>query len=450
MKTSATALLVSAALLWSAAVQAAPIGVAKVDITPDYPVRMGGYADRQTESDGIAGRLKAAALAIGGDEGDGPAVLVTVDNISVPVELRAEVLRRVQAKTRLKSERFMLCSAHIHSGPDLLELPLLRGKEREHLLRYQKELTDRLEQVVVQALASRKEGRLDWTQGSVGFAGNRRLLEDGKWVRFGKYAKGPVDHSLPLLRATDADGKLLAVLINYACHNTTLREDCLKVHADWAGCAQEFIEADHPGAVAMIAIGCGADSDPYPHGTIELCRRHGRAMADEVKRLLAGPFKPVRAAVSARMATFELPYDPLPPIEKLREAAENSFCVEALLKRLEEGKKPPPAESYYIAVWAFGEDLAMVFLSDEVVVDYALRLRREFDGRRLWINAYSNDVSFYVASNRLLKEGGYEAEESVSTLVTFGRPERLKPALEDRIVERVRTLLPESFRRPAK
>ena len=75
-------------------------------------------------------------------------------------------------------------------------------------------------------------------QGSVPFAGNRRMLADGKWVRFGHYVKGPVDHSLPVLRATDADGKLLAVLVNYACHNTTLRPDCMQIHADWAGCAR--------------------------------------------------------------------------------------------------------------------------------------------------------------------------------------------------------------------
>ncbi len=50
----------------------------------------------------------------------------------------------------------------------------------------------------------------------------------------------------------------------------------------------------------------------------------------------------------------------------------------------------------------------MVFLSDEVVVDYALRMKREMDGSRLWINAYTNDVSSYIASKRVLKEGGYE------------------------------------------
>ena len=88
----------------------------------------------------------------------------------------------------------------------------------------------------------------------------------------------------------------------------------------------------------------------------------------------------------------------------------------------------------------------MVFLSDEVVVDYALRMKREFDGSRLWINAYSNDVSHYVASNRLMKEGGYEVNNSLSALVSYGRPERVEPPLEDRIVAHVRGLAPASFR----
>jgi hypothetical protein len=30
-----------------------PVGVAKIDVTPDYPVRLPGYASRKTESEGI-------------------------------------------------------------------------------------------------------------------------------------------------------------------------------------------------------------------------------------------------------------------------------------------------------------------------------------------------------------------------------------------------------------
>ena len=45
---------------------AVPIGAAVVDITPDYPVRLTGYGNRLKESEGVAARIHARALVIGG------------------------------------------------------------------------------------------------------------------------------------------------------------------------------------------------------------------------------------------------------------------------------------------------------------------------------------------------------------------------------------------------
>lgn len=424
------------------------VGVAKVDITPQTPVRMYGYAARKTESEGVAGRLKAAALAIGSDTGDGPAVLLTVDCGAVPPAIREEVLRRLQAKSTLKPERFMLCNAHNHSGPNLKGMDSILGQEHDRLARYGAELTDRLEQVVLKALASRCPGRLAWARGSVGFAANRRLLKDGHWAGFGAVPDAPVDRGLPLLHITDAQGKTLAIVVNYACHNTTLRGNFKQIHGDWAGCAQASIEADHPGAIALVTLGCAADADPSPHGTVELCQQHGRALADEVNRVLAGPFTPIDPRLTARLTSLEIPYAPLPPMDELQKLAAKSYPAKRLLDRLQDGEKPPVSRSYQIGTWVFGDDLAMVFLSDEVVVDYARRMRRELDGSRLWINAYSNEVSNYIVSGRLIQEGGYEVNQSLSNLVTYGRPEALQPPMEDRIVEHVRSMLPAGFLRP--
>ncbi len=438
----------SAVCAGSSAQAAEPVlaGVAKVDITPEQPVRMYGYASRKMESEGIAGRLKASALAIGGNDGDGPAVLLAVDCGAVPSDLAAEVLRRVQAQAPLKPERFMLCNSHNHSGPNLKGMKDFTGEELEHMTRYAKQLTERLEEVVLQALKARAPARLAVAQGKVDVAANRRLLKDGKWSGFGAAPDAPADHSLPVLRVTDLQDKLLAVVINYACHNTTLRGNFKQIHGDWAGCAQECIEADQPGAVCLISLGCGADSDPCPHGTVELCQQHGRKMADEVKRLLAGPWRLISGSVTSRTSTLDIPYAPPPPLDELRETAKRSYSAQRLLQRLEKGEKPPASAPYPVTTWTFGDDLAMVFLSHEVVVDYALRLKRELDAARLWVNAYSNDVSIYIASNRLLAEGGYEVNNSLNALVTYGHPERLQPPLEDRIVEQVKSLLPATFR----
>lgn len=421
------------------------VGVAKIDITPETPVRMYGYASRIKESEGIAGPLKASALVVGDDKGEGPAVMLAVDCGSVPKEIFEKLLKRLESKAGIRRERFVLCHSHCHSGPDIKGMKSIKGEERKHLNQYAKLLLNRMEEVVLNALAKRTRGRLDWAQGSVDVAANRRVLTDGKWTGFGAVPEGAVDHSLPLLRVTDTDGRLLGMVINYACHNTTLRGKFTKIHGDWAGCTQEYIEAEHPGAVCLITIGCGADSDPCPHSTVELCEQHGRAIADEVGRLLEGPFKQVKPEVQARVKTIRFNMNEAPPVEEIKKRQGKSWLLADAIKQIEDGKDLPSSVDYRLVTWCFGDDLAMVFLEQEVVVDYALRIKRDFDGDRLWISAYTNDVSTYIVSKRLISEGGYEVRNSLSTILSFGQPQTVEPAVEDCIMNAVCEILPVAF-----
>src|SRR5436190_18692817 len=84
----------------------------------------------------------------------------------------------------------------------------------------------------------------------------------------------------------------------------------------------------------------------------------------------------------------------------------------------------------------------MVFLPGEVVADYALRLKKELDGRRLWLNAYANDAPCYIPSERVLREGGYEGG---GAMLYYDQPTRLAPGLEDRIIATVRRQLDRTF-----
>jgi neutral ceramidase len=83
-----------------------------------------------------------------------------------------------------------------------------------------------------------------------------------------------------------------------------------------------------------------------------------------------------------------------------------------------------------VQVWRFGRDLTLVTLGGEVVVDYALRLRREYADDDVWPVGYANDVFGYVPSARVLKEGGYEG---VGALLYYGRPGPFDATVEDRI-----------------
>ena len=54
------------------------VGVASVDITPDYPIRLNGFGNRREESAGVSERIFARALAIS-QGSQPPLVLVTLD-----------------------------------------------------------------------------------------------------------------------------------------------------------------------------------------------------------------------------------------------------------------------------------------------------------------------------------------------------------------------------------
>jgi hypothetical protein len=227
--------------------------------------------------------------------------------------------------------------------------------------------------------------------------------------------------------------------------------DINAVHGDWAGVAAEALESKNTGAVALIAIGCGADANPEPRGSLALAAQHGQSLAQEAERILGSKLSQLHAVPDCRMKTVQLRYQRHFSRDEwqIRAAQQGvvGYHARKWLRRLEGGESLPEALAYPVQTWSFGEQLALVFLGGEVVVDYSLRMKRELDGRRLWVNAYCNDVPCYIPSKRILDEGGYEAEGS---LWYYDRPQRLAPETEDMILQTVRELLPASFAAPAK
>jgi len=443
---------------WCAAEQV-PVGAAVVDVTPDYPIRMVGYESRKTESEGIASRLKVRALAIGADgEADGgPAVLVAVDNCAVGAKVTEDVAARLNRKAKLPRDRFVVCSTHTHcapalsSGLDFIFSGPLPADERSRIERYTRELTDAIEKAALDALAARAPASLAWGQGRVGFAANRRVLKDGRWVGFGVNPNGPVDHSVPVLRATDSTGNVKAVLFGYACHCTTLGGDFMKICAEWTGYACDEIEKEAPGAIALAIIGCGADANPEPRRNLDDAKAHGAAAGREVNRLVKSTLTPLPARIQSRLRKIELPLEPLPTRAKIEDqtkvAGATGFLARTLIERLNRGELLPTTVPYVVQTWCFGDEMAMVFLAGEVVVDYALRLKWEIDADRLWVAAYSNDVPCYIPSRRVLSEGGYEADFS---MIYYGHASRFAPATEDLIIQAVHAILPTAFDGPRK
>lgn len=423
------------------------VGVARIDITPEGPIRLAGYGNRsKSESDGIIQRLEAKAMAFGSDA-DHPSVLVTVDLVgiteSITSKLRAELLKNAG----INPAQVVICASHTHGGPEIGNLlnilqyreggysdSLLSLEQSVHIAEYTEMLSKKLKEVSLAALKNRKPALISWGQGQAFFAANRRTKD------------GPVDPSLPILKITNPDGTLKAVFVNYACHGTTL-EGINQINADWIGEAKRLIEINHPGCMAMVALGCGADADPNPRGSMEDVKLNGKQISDNVDKLLSAQLQPLSSAPVGVMKWVRLPFSKVPTASELIALTEDKtlkgYYARIALDRIQRGETIPAEVNLPIQVWNFGGKLAMINLGGEVVVDYSIRLKDELGAEHLWINAYSNDVPCYIASRRVIREGGYEADFS---MYCYDKPSPLAEEAENIIVTAIHELIPASFK----
>jgi neutral ceramidase len=401
-------------------------GVARVDTTPSAPVRMAGYGARTSPSQGVAHPLVAKALALA-DGRSHKVVMVTCDIIGFRRSFTNRVKDQVKDKYGLPREDVVLFASHNHAGPALVE-PTESGPTTgpvpdgfENNVDYTKNLEQKLVDLVGEALAKMEPASLSYGVGRAHFALNRREPTT-KGIKLGKNPAGPTDESVPILRVQNTVGKPLAIVFGYACHNTTLRPDMLKIAADFAGYAQDRIEVDNPGTTALFVTGCAGDADPHPFGTLEMAREHGEELGEAVKLVLDHPTWMTSLAGSLRTAFTETtirfggPTDRA-SYERLLNDPNSGRKKHAkrMIETLDQGR-PIRTEYPYYSVHAvrLGDQLTLLALSGEVVVDYAIRLQKELggEGRTLWVAAYANDVVGYIPSVRVLKEGGYEGGEA--------------------------------------
>ena len=428
------------------------VGVAQIDITPDYPIRltvMEADARNPKELSSGFGRKHSLSVVTTMSCGHG-----TVENCGLPDELTEEVSGRVSNKTGIPRENFVACFTHTHSAPCLTNAASfifsadISPEQQATIDRYTCQLANWMETVAMEALTRRKPGRFGLEHRSTPISqktGERKV--DLLIIR------------LPVMQILNADNTLRAVWASYACHCTTLGGSDNHICGDWAGFAQEEIQNAHPNVTALITIGCGADANPesrmlpMPDGKQEVfetrlayAKEHGHALAQEVEHQLERDATTITNVPVGIFERVNLPFDKLPTREEWEARAAQGgapgYHAKKHLEMLQNGQSIKTEISYPIQSWTFGDELAVLFLASEVVVDFSLRLKREFDATRLWVGAYANAFPGYIPSDRVLAEGGYEGG---GAMIYFGQPTRFAPGVEQLVIDTVHQVLPTEY-----
>ncbi len=413
------------------------VGVGRVNITPDEPMWMAGYAARDHAAEGAIHPLWIKAIALE-DAGGNRGVIITADLLGFTAKMTGEIRDRLRTERGIQPGQIILNASHTHSGPvvgrKLLCIYPLDAAAENQVERMTARVVDAAVQAAGDAIDNLSPARVFAANGVCRFAVNRRNNPEAEIDGLSEL-KGPSDHAVPVLKITDPEGKQVrAVLFGYACHATVLSgyQWC----GDYPGFAMIALEEAAPGMAALFFQGCGANQNPLPRRSVPLARQYGRELATAVQRVLEeenyARELPAELQQAYGVATIET--EAVPPRETLEKIAREhgtpymrKAAAELLAIWDRDGRLPESAE-YPMHMWNIGGQPLVAF-AGETVVDYALRAKKLL-GKDAFVMGYCDDIMSYIPTADIIREGGYEGE---SSQLIYGFAAKWREDIESRI-----------------
>lgn len=188
-------------------------------------------------------------------------------------------------------DQVMTCLSHTHSGVPLTdELDDVPGGTAAQ--RWFEALISACAACAREALAQAQPAVLEWATGRCSLARQRDQQDGNTWL-VGCGVALPADETLLVGRITRDNGQILATVVNYACHPTTLAWANQRWSPDWPGAMREIVEAE-TAAPCLFLQGAGGDLAPAEQysADVAVADRHGRGVGHAVCAALASLPRP--------------------------------------------------------------------------------------------------------------------------------------------------------------
>lgn len=383
------------------------IGIAKTDITPPFNIysRNWGAAKHDTAT-GIHMPLQMTCITFQASKDEKPLVLFGADlgwwkNASDEWRLRSKILESL----KIESSHLMFCLSHTHAGPSISSDDV-SNKGGELIVPYLNSLAEKAIETAEKAMQEAKSRTLEWQYGKCSLAVNRDLEDpNGKRFVVGFNPIKEADDTLLVGRITNADNNTAAVIVNYACHPTTLGSDNRLISPDYIGSMRGLIERETQ-STCLFLQGASGDLSPIEQyvGDVELSEAYGKQLGYAVLSTLAGMLPPKTAVSSfeviesgaplafwkrtayksstslrVKLEKVIFPLKDLPPLPEIEEKLQK--CEDRVLKerlRRKRGVRMAVGDGADAAiglwVWRLGDSF-LIGQPNEAYSDYQLELR---------------------------------------------------------------------------
>ena len=252
-------------------------GVAQRNIDPPIGIRAASWGAAKSHiSTGLHRDITTTALAV--LHGSTPLYLVTVDwgwwqGVNDDLNIRGKVI----AGLGIKEDQLQLHLTHTHAGPNTAcDVAHLEGGEM--LEPYHQFAVDSIISACKEAKDGAIAATLTWAYGKCDLAVDREL-PCGEVDIVGFNPGVEADDTLTVGRVSDASGKIIATIVNYACHPTTLAWQNTDVSPDFIGATREMVE-QKTGAPMLFLQGASGDLAPRDGyvGDHEIADKNGRIL----------------------------------------------------------------------------------------------------------------------------------------------------------------------------
>ena len=422
------------------------MGRAQEVITPGLPVPLAGYFhDRVAKT--VRDDLFAKAVVI---ESNGARMaLVSCDLVTLTAEVVNAAKTAIEERTGIPPSHVLVCASHTHTGPEVRHNAVVPVSEP-----WLETLPGRIADAVVHAADSLVNANL--RIGAIEAAGynfNRVFrCKDGSEV-FGRMPDledvigpaGPTDPQLQTLSATDPEGKLLALVVNFAMHPDVIGGGTADfVSADWPGEVAKNISAVYGEDVVTVFLQgtCGdLNQSPYEPTNLPV---GGEAKAEQLGRGLAGAAmmaheraEPMHVVspISARIEELAIPYYTrdekfYAEVEELKRRKERTYFEQAFLERAESWSLDGETASAPVQAMRIG-DVAIVALPAEIFVGIGLDIKRWSPAAATMVVELANGrASGYVPTTDQAERGAYGAKPVLSRWLCSDAGRRMTEAAQ--------------------
>lgn len=399
-------------------------GVAKVDITPQPGLPLWGFESRKAPATKARDPLFARVLVLEAE--DARLALVALD-LGRPFGPQSLKSLRDAVQKRSGISNVLVVASHTHSAPVIWDY-YAQGPPV-----WETATLEKIAGAIEEARQHLVEARLGTGYG-VTYIGHNRLRHnpDGtvSWFERNttRIPTAPIDPAVSVLRVDTADGKPMAILVNYACHPVVFGSDNLEYSADFPGVMTKTVEKAFGGEpLCFFLQGAPGDINPYyavtriDEGAAQWCDWTGQHLGEEAARVAREIHTEAAPSASLDYSEEMLPFRLRWNLEQFRQKVMKVLGPDGYQEYASSLK---PQFQLPVTTVLINKRIAFMTMPGEAFVDFQTNWRDRCPVPDAFFLGYANGYFGYFPTIRASTEGGYGAATS-STWIEPGAGERM-------------------------